>query len=556
MLNDGVSMRRVGKLLGVLTSLMTLSAMCQEPAAQFHARSSLVLLPTVVTDRSGVPVTGLKKEDFYVAENKHSQKISIFEEITTSPGQIRRVDPHDSGFTNAVAPEAKAQRLTLILLDTLNTQFADQVRARRELLKLVEETLKPDEPVALMNITSRGLNVLNDFTTDPTVLAAAIRKVRAQESVAEKNADEQSDMETMLDSRRLRGRAPVTQDMIADELNGFQHGAFERFQQYQLDNSVITTLQALRQIAESFSGVPGRKSLLWITGGLPFEVDDADSFRLGRPDLFTRYEGTWNALNDAQITVYPLDMGGLFNPGYISPRFRRVVRRRRSFDSVSNLEILAGMTGGRFCEHKQTVSTCYSEAQQDALHYYLIGYYMDTSQGKPGWRKLDVAVSRPQLQVRARSSYYVPDRNSDPARQERGDLDSAILSPIDFTAVPMLVRWTGQSSDAGKVSLNFRFNVPSAGLTLEDSTHRLALVFAAFAKTPKGNVAGESVKELQGNLSSEMAEQVALHGVVYDGTLSLPSGKYTVRFVVRDNASGRIGTVTVPLDTQQLNGPN
>jgi VWFA-related protein len=526
----------------------------QQPVAHFTSRASLVLVPTIVTDKSGAAVAGLTKDDFYLVDNKQAQKISIFEEVSTQPGEIRRVDPHDNGFTNAVSPEAKTQRLTMILLDTLNTQFSDQARGRRELLKLVEETLKPGEPVALLNITSSGLNVLNDFTTDPAVLAAAIKKVRGEPSTAERSADEQADMESSLQLRSQMGRAPNSEGMIADSLNGFQNSAFERFQQFQLANSADTTLRALRQIAESFSGVPGRKSLIWLTGGLPFEADDPTTFQLGYSELLEHYEATWNALNDAQIAVYPLDMGGLFNPGYVSPRFRRVVRSRRAIDSVSNLESLAKMTGGKFCEHKMNLIGCYHEAQQDAGHYYLIGFYTDTSKGKPGWRRVDVSVAKPQLQVRARTSYYVPGKPRDPAKAEREDMDTAVVSPTDFTAVPMLVRWTGRAADGEKVKLSFRFNVPSAGISLDESTHRLGLVFAAFAKTPKGGIAGDFVKELEGNLPAATAEQVALYGVVYDGEISVAPGKYIVRFIVRDNASGRLGTVSVPVNAEQVAG--
>src|SRR5438105_3347497 len=102
---------------------------------RFVSHTSLVLIPTVVTDHSGAHVSGLTKEDFTVQEDKRTEKISIFEEIKTKPGKIRRVDPNDAGFTNAVSPEAKTQRLTMIVLDTLNTRFEDQVRARREILK-------------------------------------------------------------------------------------------------------------------------------------------------------------------------------------------------------------------------------------------------------------------------------------------------------------------------------------------------------------------------------------------------------------------------------------
>ncbi len=151
------------------------------------SRTNLVLIPTVVTDKSGAHITGLTKDDFYVHENGAAQKISVFEEIKTQPGVIRRVDPNDTGFTNAVTPEARTQRLTMIVLDTLNTRFEDQVRARQEILKFVDETLQPDEPVALMTIGSSGLNVINDFTTDPKVLAAAVKKVRGHLSTSEKS---------------------------------------------------------------------------------------------------------------------------------------------------------------------------------------------------------------------------------------------------------------------------------------------------------------------------------------------------------------------------------
>lgn len=519
----------------------------QQPVAKFTSRASLVLIPTVVTDRSGAPITGLTKDDFSVTDNKAAQKITIFEEIKTGPGEIRRADPRDNIFTNMVTPEAKSQRLTMILLDTLNTQFADQARARRELLKLVEETLRPDEPVALMSITPSGLNVLNDFTTDPQVLLAAVKKVRAHQSTAESITADEADVEQTVTLRQQQVQPPSNEDGIFQELEGFQGGGFQRFQQLQLANGIEITLRALRQIAESFSGVPGRKSLIWVTGGLPFEPGDPSAFQLGNAELLSRYEATWNALNDAQITVYPLDMGGLFNPGFVSAKFQRVVRYRRPVDAVSNLESMATLTGGKFCEFKLNLAGCYDLTQRDAAHYYMIGYYTDTTKGKTGWRKLEVRVSRAQALVRARSSYYVPAKPPDPLKAKREDMDTAILAPTDFTAVPILVRWTGRSAEGTKTKLSFRFNVASNGITVDENTHQLGLIFGAFAKTPKG-IAGDFVKEMEGTLPAAAADEIAAKGVVFDGAIVVPPGKYVVRFVVRDNPSGRLGTVSVPVE--------
>src|SRR5882762_7312127 len=228
MLTHSASAFRIGVLL-TMALLLAQSAAPGAPAqtsapsddsklsttTRIVSRTNLVLIPTVVTDKNGVHITGLTKDDFYVHENGAAQKISVFDEITTHPGVIRRVDPNDTGFTNAVTPETRTQRLTMIVLDTLNTRFEDQVRARREILKFVEETLQPDEPVSLMTIGSGGLNVLNDFTTDPKVLAAAVKKVRGHLSTAEKSEGERADLEEVLQNQRQSGRAALPRDQLS-----------------------------------------------------------------------------------------------------------------------------------------------------------------------------------------------------------------------------------------------------------------------------------------------------------------------------------------------------
>jgi hypothetical protein len=179
----------------------------------------------------------------------------------------------------------------------------------------------------------------------------------------------------------------------------------------------------------------------------------------------------------------------------------------------------------------------------------MLGYYAD-NKGKPGWRKLVVRVRRPDVQVRARSSYYAMPKTLDPKKTERDDMNTAIVAPTDFTAVPILVRWTSRSSEGSKVHLRFRFNLASSGISIDPSDGNLvSIAFAAFAKTSKGAIAGDFVKELEGRLPEATAQEIAVKGVIYDGEITVPAGKYTVRFVVRDNLSGRMGTVSVPLDT-------
>jgi hypothetical protein len=121
----------------------------------------------------------------------------------------------------------------------------------------------------------------------------------------------------------------------------------------------------------------------------------------------------------------------------------------------------------------------------------------------------------------------------------------------------MLVRWTGKTADNERVHLKFRFNVAQGGVSIDPSDGNLmSLEIAAFAKTAKGGIAGDFNKEMEGHLPDNVAQEVSQHGVIYDGDISVAPGNYTVRFIVRDNLSGRMGTVSVPLETANVVSSN
>src|ERR1700684_2912744 len=104
------------------------------------ARTQLVLIPTLVTDKSGNHITGLKKEDFTVLENGGEQKIATFEEITSDAHRwIRPKNPNE--FGNTLTGGQSARRITLIVLDFINTPFAAQAYARIDLLKYLTESV-------------------------------------------------------------------------------------------------------------------------------------------------------------------------------------------------------------------------------------------------------------------------------------------------------------------------------------------------------------------------------------------------------------------------------
>jgi len=185
---------------------------------KFTARAELVLVPVLVADKSGNHITGLKQEDFTVLENGAEQKIATFEEITSDAHRI----PHQqkpNEFSNSVASGPSARRITLMVLDLLNTRFMDQAYARQDLLKYLTQSVDQREPTALYTLTRSGIHVIHDFTTDPRVLVAALHKVKGD---AYQMVDSESDVEAITGTASPDGSAGVDPGAVQSESQKLQ----------------------------------------------------------------------------------------------------------------------------------------------------------------------------------------------------------------------------------------------------------------------------------------------------------------------------------------------
>lgn len=241
---------------------------------KFTSRTELVLVPTLVTDKAGAHVSGLKKEDFTVLENGSARQIASFEEITSDPHRIvRRTNP--DGFSNAVSSSGATRRVTMIVLDLLNTAFADQAFARKELLKYLAQSVDRREPTGLYTLDRTGIRVVHDFTTDPGVLVAALRKVRGD---ASQMVDTAEDMEGLTGTATPEGgdttSTAISVQQEAARLQSMVEESVLNFQSFQQRLAITYTLEAMQQVAQSLAGFPGRKSLIWAGGGFPFSVSD------------------------------------------------------------------------------------------------------------------------------------------------------------------------------------------------------------------------------------------------------------------------------------------
>lgn len=551
-----------------LTALLTGTAMSggqdqqNSSGVTIISRTNFVLVPAVVEDGSGKHITGLTKDGFEIVENGKKKAIATFEEIRTTPRPIERAPNRRGTYTNALAGDASAKRLTIYALDTVNTPFLDQAYARRQLIKFLANRISSDEPCALISIQGNGIRILHDFSDDPQQLVAALKRASGE-----------------IPAIRISGDTGQT-DSIENFVNGGDFGYAMLAQK----NAILATLESFQHVAEAFAGVPGRKSLVWATASFPFGLDPTTGtllspriFNQGRavtvntmdstgalPQLPTStdiragddlrplapvYERTLQMLNDANISLYPVDARGLvtFFPDATTSQLTGMQSFKEALFESSRQTMVgfAEMTGGKAFYNRNDLDVAFAKAADDSASYYMLGYYLDKDP-KPGWHKLQVKAKQGG-HIRARNGFFVtPESRQTDTR--RMDIKMALASPLDYTALPLRVGWTGVEQAGAKKKVGFQVALPpSAGVVDESDRNHLNLEIVALARKPDGEPADQFAEHLETNLKPESMSALHKDGVNYNSHLQVPPGEYIVRFIVRDNLTGRVGSVRAPL---------
>ncbi|MGA7850819.1 MAG: VWA domain-containing protein [Terriglobales bacterium] len=559
---------------------------------KFTARSELVLIPTLVIDRSGNHVGGLNKEDFTIIENGTEQKVATFEEITSAAHRMSRLrNPNE--FSNSLAGSGPSnRRITLIVLDFINTPFMAQADARQDLLKYLTQSVDQHEPTALYTLTRSGIQVIHDFTTDPRVLVAALHRVRGD---AYEIVDSPEEVETITGTASPDGSAGMDSGAgatggesskgggqgskgsvgssagtaaVANETQKLLHMMEDselNFQSFEQRLAITYTLQGMQQVAQALAGFPGRKSLIWAGGGFPFNVSDntmqlAPAGRDSLVDVLPMYEHTWQLLNAAQIALYPVDVKGLQNVSIASASISKPGRNYarnmswRQLDTQAAFRTFASMTGGRAYFNSNDLVKGFRDAVNDSAEYYMLGYYLDRSNTKSGWRKLAVKVKRDHVEVRARSGFFVTDATVDPEHSRNSDISSALQSPLDYTSLALVARWDKiePGKEPGKKHVNYEMHLaPDPALINDADNSHVVLDFVALARTLEGKTVDRPMgQKVDVHLTAEKLSAIRQSGLAYNGSLDLAPGEYTVRFVVRDDQSGRTASVAAHLKVE------
>jgi VWFA-related protein len=547
------------------------------PTYRLERRTQLVLIPALVTDGHGNHIPGLKAGDFTVKDNGKIRSVKLLEEITAPPTELVEREKLPPGtFSNAQVKSKAPLRIVIILFDMLNSHFKDQVPARIKVEEYLRGQVEPGTMVALLGLGRGGVRMYHDLTSDTKGLA--------------------DELQTAMES----GRHAISQN-LQGELSETEaeeafvgHGGFAQTSSSGRSSKkviVLDTLDAFKNIAGAYASLPGRKSLVWVTAGFPFTLDDSKPGKNGMAgmdedslvDIVDDYRKTWQVLNDANIALYPVGMHGLMNTSTPDATYRSKkggdsanskglakagsTKTDKEEDNIQTLTSFAGETGGKAFYNSNDLVAGFKEAVGDTRSSYLLGCYLEQD-ATPGWHKLQVNVSRPGVHIRARAGFLVPKPNEKLAAAKAGggaeqkdtpqaiDVNLAMTSPMNYTAIPITVKWlkvaegksaAGTGADAGKVMVPFQIILPPEAATLDADESRVSLNFVGLARSAKGEDAANFVKKIDGQLKPDAAKRLVQAGIKFDSIMALAPGYYNVRFVVRDNISGKLGSVTAPV---------
>lgn len=558
-LMNGRFMLLIGFVCFVAAALASQPATKEDKAnAKITSSVELVLIPAIVTDKSGKPVRNLSKNDFTLFENNRPQTISVFEEVQEARDSRRAQPatvPGKQEFTNTYG--ASTVGLTVIAIDLINTPAQVQINLRDELIKFLDGAAQRPQAIAIVTLTSAGVHVLHDFTTDRQVLVLALAKlhntVSSREPAAPTPIDE--DIRQLAMTENLSVELALQLDNL-----GRMKDAVERNRRFRTRAARQDTLGALAELAHYLGGVPGRKTVVWASAGFPF--GDNIFVNRGGTRVAMNLENlgsaldeearVWHLLAAANIAIYPVDARGIVNAAFstISPEFKtsplysdKDVAQREFQANISTFESLAQATGGVPCYNRSDLHNCFRDAMDDGQHYYMLGYYLP--KGQPGWRALKVQVQAKHVAVRTRTGVLVAPPASSQASDSQQDVRRALAAPFAFSSLPLRGAWLS-TDERGAVRFELTIAPESLAHTL--SQQELDLSIIAVAKDREGKAAATISQKVTRHLDASSSDTIREAGIRYTNRFALQSGQYQVTFVVRDNISGNVGSVRAALD--------
>jgi VWFA-related protein len=483
------------------------------PAQGFTLRSETrsVLTDVTVSDRNGNPVHGLPSSAFHIYDDNRPQDLASFEEHTGKevsarpPSAVSAPGVYNNDFLLHPPPV-----LNVLLLDTTNMRMEDQMYLSFQLSKFLK-TLRPGEQLAIYLRNGPSIVQLQGFTADHELLSAAVRK-------------------------------------------GLPH-FMPPGRQY------LTDADTLHQLVVYLEQLPGRKNVLWFTGGstafLMTDAEDLGMFTPGgiTPDLHRMYD----ELEASRIAVYPIDARGLTVSGGSAMSAQQMLMSEE-----------AEATGGRAFYSNNGLAQITAKVVDTDGSFYTLTYSPHNFRYDNKWHKVRVTVDGNGYQLSYRRGYFADGSNgTEQASGARNQLlpDGTAAKVEQGRSLPIIFEARVEPGPAKPVSgvagppdslpvvkkgstpLTIHYSVPADALTRKslDGQSRVLLGVAVLAFNQNGSMIGRDAQQFTLRLNEEKLRLAPYTPVLLQQQLALGKGDAYLYLAIWDMTSGRAGTMEIPV---------
>ena len=208
-------------------------------------------------------------------------------------------------------------------------------------------------------------------------------------------------------------------------------------------------------------------------------------------------------------------------------------------------KVVARSTGGEPCDAGHHVNDCIEKAVAESNGYYLLGFYVPQQSRKEGWHELKVQVSGEHGPVRTRSGYYLEAHGPAPKEQDTHAIDDAIVAALEYTGVVFSVE-PGKREDADAM-VPFKLSVAGGSIMTVPGEDKLSFDIVSVPMSAHGIPIPHAGRISKVDMDSAAMEQALAHGWKLIDWANAPKPAFAVKVVMRDNITGRVGSVVFAL---------
>jgi VWFA-related protein len=518
-------------------------------------KSQLVIETVVVKDKQGNSIGGLSAKDFTVTEDGVPQKIRFCDHeqlpLTANPLPPMPSDEEDITIykrltRTAIAPEGAAQanghtpyqghRLLALYFDMTAMRPDDQLRALTAAEKFVRTQMTSADLVSILRFAGGSVDVLQDFSSDRNRLLSILQTMIVGEG--------QGSADSIDDSSSADTGAAFGQD--DSEFNIF---------------NTDRQLSALQTAAKMLSGMNEKKSLIYFASGL----------RLNGVDNQAQLHATVDAAVRAGVTFWPVDARGLVASAPLGDATQGSSGNQSMYSgtaaqavsdtfqqSQDTMYSLAGDTGGKALFDNNDLTRGIVQAQRAISDYYVIGYYTTNTAQNGHFRRVKITVDDARAtNLEYRQGYYA---NKEFTRFTEADkerqLEDALMlgDPVTELTVAMEINYFQLNRAEYFVPIVVKIPGRELALAKRLGAEHTLIDFVCEIKDELGGITVSNVRDsVNIKLSDATAAELAKRPIEYDSGFTLTPGKYSIKFLARDDETGRIGTYQTSFVIPNLN---